>query len=318
MKIKPIRVGVLGCANFAIRTMIPELHRHPQFTLVALASRARSKAEPLAAEYGCKAMDYDQLVASPELDAVYIPLPTGLHAEWVCRSLEAGKHVICEKSLGCNPAELARRCQLALMENFQFRFHSQHAAVKRLLADGVIGEIRCFRSSFGFPPFADGAANIRYRKELGGGALLDAGAYTIKATTFMLGFDCQVKAANLRMSSDCEVDLGGSIYLENGAGLVSETAFGFDNFYQCNYEIWGSKGKLTAKRAFTAAPGFEPELLIETPAGVENRKLSADNHFANMLTHFAKVAADGEYDAEYEQNLVQAKLLKETLECSTV
>lgn len=318
MKVYPkIRIGVLGCANIAIRSMIPELARHASYRLMAVASRSPEKSALLAAQYECKALTYEQLVTEPEIEAVYIPLPTGLHFEWVMKALAAGKHVLCEKSLGGTLAEveqmvsLAREERLLLVENFQFRFHSQHATVKHLLAAGVIGEMRCFRASFGFPPFADGAENIRYKRELGGGALLDAGAYTIKATTFMLGLDCQVKAATLRMSSDCEVDLGGSIYLENGDGLVSETAFGFDNFYQCNYEIWGSKGKLTAKRAFTAAPGFEPELLIETPAGAENRKLSADNHFANMLTHFAKVAADGEYDAEYEQNLVQAKLLQE-------
>ena len=83
--------------------------------------------------------------------------------------------------------DLARRQNRLLMETFQFRFHAQHAVVKEILASGLIGDIRCFRSAFGFPPFPDGKANIRYQKALGGGALLDAGAYTIKAATFMLG-----------------------------------------------------------------------------------------------------------------------------------
>jgi predicted dehydrogenase len=176
-----LRVGVMGCAKFAIRSLIPELHRHPAFQLVALASRDRKKAEAVAKDYGCLACTYDELLDRNGIDVVYVPLPTGLHAEWVQKCLHADKHVLCEKSLGV--------CL--------FRFHSQHVTAKALLADGVLGEIRCFRSSFGFPPFADGAANIRYKPELGGGALLDAGAYTLKATTFMLGKGFEVRAASL-------------------------------------------------------------------------------------------------------------------------
>lgn len=312
-----IRIGVLGCAKIAVRSLIPELERHAAFALCAIASRSREKAEPLAAPSGARAMEYDELVEDPSVDAVYVPLPTGLHAEWVARCLAAGKHVLCEKSLGCTLrevrelVELARAQRVLLMENFQFRFHSQHARVLSLLREGAIGDVRCFRASFGFPPFADGAANIRYQQALGGGALLDAGAYTIKATTFVLGKRFRVRAATLRQSAEYGVDVGGALYLESDSGLVSETAFGFDNFYQCNYEVWGSTGKLTAKRAFTAPPGFSPEIVVETPAGTEVLALPPDNHFANMLTHFSEAVAAQRYEEEYGENLVQAQLLEE-------
>ena len=318
-----IRMGVLGCANIAVRSVIPELSRHPDYELAGIASRSPEKAVPLAKQYGCLPMSYDELVEHPAIDAVYVPLPTGLHAEWVTRCLVAGKHVLCEKSLGLTYQEVQDLCtlaqakQLLLMENFQFRFHSQQAAVKEIVGAGSLGEIRCFRSSFGFPPFADGPANIRYHNDLGGGALLDAGAYTIKATTFLLGDTFRVKAATLRHSAEYGVDLGGSIYLESDAGLVSETAFGFDCFYQCNYEIWGSNGKLTAKRAFTAPPGFSPELVVETAAGVEVKALPPDNHFAKMLAHFAEKIACSDYDGETKENVVQAKLLQQAREAAT-
>ncbi|MEI8285620.1 MAG: Gfo/Idh/MocA family oxidoreductase, partial [bacterium] len=181
-----INIGILGCANIAVRAIMPELHRHTGFHLVAIASRSREKALPLAALYGCQVTTYEQLVSHPDIAAIYIPLPNALHLEWVARCLAAGKHVLCEKSLGCTLAEveamtaLARDKRLLVMENFQFRFHSQHAYVKSVVASGFLGEIRCFRSSFGFPPFSDGIANIRYQQDLGGGALLDAGAYTVK------------------------------------------------------------------------------------------------------------------------------------------
>jgi len=318
---KKINVGVLGCSSFAVRAMIPELNRHPAFSLAAVASRTRDKAAAVAQGYGCVPLSYEDLVASPGIDAVYVPLPTGLHAEWVNKCLMAGKHVLCEKSLACTLKEVqemvgaARKRGLFLMENFQFRFHSQHAFVKELLAAGALGEIRCFRASFGFPPFADGPANIRYQASLGGGALLDAGAYTLKATTFMLGQGFQVKAASLRLSKEHGVDVGGAVFLENGCGLVSETAFGFDNYYQCSYELWGSKGKLTAKRAYTAPPGLSPEIVVETAAGTEVRAMPPDNHFSKMLSYFAASIQAGEtFEPEYAESLVQAELLQQVSE----
>ena len=313
-----IRMGVLGCARFAVRTLLPELQRHPAFDLVAVASRDADKAAGLAREYGCRALGYDELVGDRGIDAVYVPLPNALHAEWVGRCLAAGKHVLCEKSLGCTGAEVRRMVDLArsrnrfLMENFQFRFHSQHAHVKGLLAAGRLGEIRCFRASFGFPPFPDGAANIRYQSALGGGALLDAGAYTLKATTFMMGKGFQVKAASLRISASYGVDVAGGIFLDNGAGVLSETAFGFDHFYQCSYEIWGSKGRLCAKRAYTAPPGLAPEIVLETEAGTETQVLPPDNHFEKMLSYFAEGAGRGRFhEAEQEECLMQADLLQQ-------
>jgi predicted dehydrogenase len=270
-------------------------------------------------------MEYDELVNDPLTDAIYVPLPTGLHWQWVTRCLEAGKHVLCEKSLGCTFGEvydmvtLARTKKAFLLENFQFRFHSQHAFVKETLTSGVLGEIRCFRSSFGFPPFADGRANIRYQAELGGGALLDAGAYTLKATTFIIGDEFDVSAASLRYSQEYGVDVGGGVFLTNRNGLVSETAFGFDHFYQCNYEVWGSKGKLTAKRAFTAPPGFAPEVVIETKTGIEVRVLPPDNHFSKMLSYFSESIGDETAcEVEYAQCLTQARLLQKARECALI
>lgn len=318
-----IRIGVLGCASIAVKYVIPELHQHEDFELVAIASRSSEKASQLASRYACRAMGYDELVACPEVDAVYLPLPTGLHVQWVSQCLAYGKHVLCEKSLGSSLAEveamisLAREKQLLLMENFQFRFHSQHKTVRNIISNGELGEIRCIRASFGFPPFPDGYSNIRYQRNLGGGALLDAGSYLVKVTTFLLGYNVSVKAATLNYSPECDVDIGGAIYLESSLGVVSETAFGFNNFYQCNYEIWGSKGKLIVKRAFTAPPGFEPEIIIETNVGIESRFLAADNHFRNMLTSFARNISFKEYEAEYTENLVQASLIEQAKELAS-
>lgn len=312
-----IRIGIMGCANIAVRSIMPELAVHPLFELAAVASRTAEKALPVATRYGCRLCTYAELVEDPSIDAVYIPLPTGLHYEWVMKALEERKHVLCEKSLACSLddvrkiVEFARLQKCLVMENFQFRFHSQLAFVKELLASNRIGEVRCFRASFGFPPFADGLANIRYQKALGGGALLDAGAYTLKASSLFLGPDISVKASHLSYSQDLGVDLQGSAYLLRTDGLCSEVAFGFDHYYQCGYEIWGSQGKITTKRAFTAPPGFEPDIVLETQGKQEVIKAKADNHFSNMLTYFGTLLASGDYEKEYQECMCQARLIQE-------
>jgi predicted dehydrogenase len=120
---------------------------------------------------------------------------------------------------------------------------------------GQIGELRCVRASFGFPPFPD-AGNIRYQPELGGGALLDVGAYPIKISQILLGENLSVTAAKTFVDSEKCVDIwGGGFLSQNDGPLFSEIAFGFDHHYQCGIELWGSRGKLTANRLFTAPPG---------------------------------------------------------------
>jgi predicted dehydrogenase len=305
--------------------MLREMKDHSDFDLVAVASRDPDKAARLATEYGCKALSYNELLQTDEIEAIYIPLPNGLHAEWVARCLDSGKHVLCEKSLGCSLSEVQQMVALAsnrcrfLMETFQFRFHSQQAYARHVLESGQLGEVRCFRSSFGFPPFPDGMANIRYRHDLGGGSLLDAGAYTLKATTFVCGQEFRVRAATLRTSLEFGVDIAGGVFLDNGKGTVSQTAFGFDHFYRCDYEVWGSRGRLLMKRAFTAPPGFRPEAVLETTAGTEIVTLPPDNHFSKMLSYFANGIRTGSNRVEeYEECLVQAELLCEAKRLATV
>jgi predicted dehydrogenase len=309
-----IRVGILGCASIAKRSLAPAFASHANFDLVAVASRTPDKAAELAGRHGAIPCSYEELLARDDVDLVYCPLPTGLHHEWVRKCLLGKKHVLCEKSLACNfdevadLVEIARGNRLFLMESFQFRFHPQNLYVKRLLQEGAIGEIRGLDVKFGFPPFPDGARNIRYSKALGGGALLDSGAYTIKATTYLLGDDFQVKAAACGKHPAGEVDLDGHLWLQSQGGLVAKTAYGFHNFYQCGYEIWGEKGKISTSRAFTARPDFEAEVKVETNAGTKVEKFQAD-HFALMLDHVSRQIEEGGHEEEYNQCLVQSRIL---------
>jgi predicted dehydrogenase len=313
-----IKVGVLGCANIAVRSLIPEFNAHSDFELYAIGSRDKLKLTAIASQYQVKAFDYDQLIDDFHIDLVYIPLPTGLHKYWVIKALEKGKHILCEKSLGISLTEVqemlhtAQKNKKALIENFQFQYHSQQSFIKNVICQGDLGEIRCFRSSFGFPPFSD-VNNIRYKKDLGGGALLDAGAYTLKAVQFFMENSFNVTAAKLITPYNSEADIYGGAFLESNSGIIAEIAFGFDNFYQCNIEIWGSKGKLTANRVFTAPPEFQPEVIIEKSDGKKTYQLESDNHFKKMLDHVSQSIRSNAFEKDYELNYEQALLIQQVI-----
>lgn len=310
-----LKIGVLGCANIAKKSVIPAILSIPDFELVAVASRTAEKAQEFASLFGCEAVEgYQKLIDKKDIDVIYMPLPTGLHEEWVLKALEADKHILIEKSLAMNYSsaeKMVRKAKekgLLIMENFMFLYHSQHQIVKQLIAEGKIGKIRCFRSSFGFPPLP--SDNFRYNKKLGGGALLDAAAYTVRASQLFLGNDLNVKAASLSYNEN-GVDIFGGAFLKNKNGLFSEVAFGFDNFYQCNYEIWGSKGKIIAHRAFTPAPDFKPLITVEQQEEKFDIEVPAENHFINILHEFVKNIKKQNYKPNYDEILNQAKLLQE-------
>jgi NDP-hexose-3-ketoreductase len=315
-----INIGIIGCAKIAERNMIPAIQDLVDlYNIVGIASREKDKAEKFGKQFNIPAVvGYENLLNNPQLEAVYIPLPNAMHYEWIEKALTRKLNVLVEKSMACafNDVErlniLARKNDLALVENFQFRFHHQLHYITGLLNAGEIGELRCIRSSFGFPPFAD-INNIRYKNELGGGALLDAGAYPLKIVQLFMGQEISVKAANLYYDKTRNVDLWGGAYLNQKNGnMFAEIAFGFDHFYQCNIELWGSKGKIYTNRIFTAQPSHQPEIIIENNSRKETIILNPDHHFKNMLTHFYNLSVTKkDLEQEYVQNINQARLLHE-------
>lgn len=313
---KKIRIGIMGCASIARRYVFGALRSMPEFEVVAVASREATKAQAFARENGGEPVTgYDRLVDRTDIDAVYVPLPTGLHAEWVQKLLEFGKHVMVEKSLAMHETEakalvaLADKKNLVLMEHFQFVHHRQSAFMKQQIESGVIGEVRVLRASFGFPPLDPG--NFRYNKALGGGALLDAGAYTLRASQLYLGTQLTVKAA-MFASSHPEVETRGAALLVSDQGVPAELAWGFDHFYQCSVELWGSKGRIFQDRAFTAPPGFSPTVVVESAGRRVEYAIPADNHFVNLWREFhGQVTGERDRAAGREAVLTQARLIED-------
>lgn len=310
-----LRFGVLGTASIARRRMLPALLAAPSTEPVAVASRNAADAARTAAEFGLSPVTgYERLLAREDIDAVYIPLPTGLHAQWIESALAAGKHVLSEKALAADDAtagrlvEQARSAGLLLMENFMFLRHSQHAAVSAMVAQGVIGTPRSFASAFGIPPRPDG--DVRYRAELGGGALLDVGVYPIRAAQLFLGPELSVAGSVLRTDPGRGVDVAGSALLSTPEGVTAELSFGFEHAYRNTYTLWGSRGRLTVDRAFTPPDDLAPVVRVEDGDGTRDVVLEPDRPFVNIAEHFAgTVLAGADFTPAGEDILRQAALV---------
>ena len=319
---KKIRIGVMGCANIAHRMVIPAIKNLPDnFELVAIASRTYQKGQQFAKDFNTSAIiGYENLIDRDDIDAIYMPLPIGLHNEWISKALISGKHVLAEKSLALDYnstqqlVELAKSKNLLLMENFMFKYHHQHQFVWENINKGNIGSIKLFRSQFGFPPLDP--TNFRYDYNLGGGALLDAGAYTVMASRWFLGDHQNIISSVIYIDSNSKTDITGCVTLQNSKGIVSQLSYGFDNYYQCNYEFWGSKGRLYVDKAFTPKPFETTQILLENQDKKVITNVMPDNHFLKILTEFQKCIVTKEHESKFQDILDQSKTLTEIKERS--
>ncbi|MEU5464988.1 Gfo/Idh/MocA family oxidoreductase [Streptomyces althioticus] len=312
---RPLRFGVLGCAGIARRRMIPAMAAARDVELVAVASRSGARAADTAARHGARPVTgYAALLRDPSVDAVYVPLPAALHAEWVAAALAAGKHVLAEKPLTCDPAQTrallagARRRGLVLRENVMFVHHGQHAVVRKLIADGEIGELRSLRAQFGVPALP--ADDIRHDPELGGGALADIGLYPVRAAVHLLGTGLAVAGAVLSRDAGHRVETAGAALLRRADGVTAQLTFGMDHGYRSCYEVWGSRGRVTVDRAFTPPADHRPALVVEGERGNRTFRLPAEDQVAAVLSDFARAVRSGETTAPDEAaTLAQADLL---------
>jgi D-xylose 1-dehydrogenase (NADP+, D-xylono-1,5-lactone-forming) len=192
MGVEPVRWGIVSTAHIN-RLVIPGAHESPKVDLRAVASRDLARAQEYAAKWEIPQAygSYDELLADPEIEAVYISLPNTLHCDWSIRALEAGKHVLCEKPLSRHPADVeaaydaAHNADCFLMEAFMYRHNPQTAKLVELVRGGAIGELRLVRSVFSYSLYDPG--NIRLQTEVEGGALMDVGCYCISGSRLLAG-----------------------------------------------------------------------------------------------------------------------------------
>lgn len=310
---EPVRVGVLGCADIARRRVLPALAAAPGAEVAAVASRDPAKAAELAARFGCRPVSgYSALIELAGIDAVYIPLPAALHADWAEIALRAGKHVLAEKPVCTDPRrtsrlfDLARAHGLTLMENVMFVHHRQHATARRLVADGALGELRSFQAAFAVPERP--AGDIRYDRALGGGALWDVGVYPLRAALHFLGPSVSAVGAVLTGTPGREVSTCGAALLKASGGVSVQLAFGLDHAYLSRYTLWGSTGRLTVDHAFTPPASHVPVLRLERGPAAEEIRLEPDDQVAGTVGAFVAAVRAGVSPAR-EATIRQAELL---------
>lgn len=326
------RIGIICPSEIAFRRFLPALKEAGCFEYAGVAiankeefvgatdeilAKERAKAQTFVDSYGGKIYEgYKTLIHSDEVDAIYLPLPPGLHYKWAKEALASGKHILCEKP--CTTAlatteDLMNDAEskgLAAHENYMFTFHAQLEAVNDIIKSGEIGDVRLYRISFGFPMRAQN--DFRYNKALGGGALLDCGGYTLKYASMLLGPTAKMKYAQSNDIEGFNVDMYGSAALVNDEGVTAQVAFGMDHNYKCELEVWGSKGTIYTNRILTAPAGFVPEVIIRKGNEEEKRNLPADDAFKKSVLHFCKCIEDTETrKANYETLLRQASLVEQ-------
>ena len=336
-----IRIGIICPSEIAFRRFLPALQQAKdkiQFSAISIASpeewfgdltnisqeqiegqqtRERIKAQSFIDQYGGEiVVGYGNLVSSDLIDAAYIPLPPALHHKWAKKALKAGKHVFVEKPSTTSLAdiedliELASEKGLALHENYMFIYHSQLEEINNVVNSGEIGDVRLYRITFGFPRRQ--LNDFRYNKALGGGALLDAGGYCMKYANWLLGGNAHVVAAQANNIEGFEVDMYGSATMVNDKGQIAQLAFGMDNDYRCEIEIWGSKGTITSGRILTAPAGFTPSYTIKKNQDIEIRPLAADDAFLKSICRFVDCIESVQIrKEEYEILVKQEQLVEE-------
>jgi predicted dehydrogenase len=253
-----VRWGIIGTANIARAVFLPGL-RQAGGDAAAVAGREAGRAGQFARDNGIGrgVAGYQALVEDPDIDALYIPLPNSLHAEWTIRALEAGKPVLCEKPLcGTLPDTervlvSARQTGTLLWEAFAFPFHAQLAQLRRLIADGVIGDLMEIKSNFHFP--VTRPDNIRLSRKLEGGALLDVGCYPVRLAAELFGAAHESAwAAASRGGQDVDVDTWGVLGYPAGRRLLLSCGFG--RSYDAFTTLEGTAGQIHVTNPFHPGP----------------------------------------------------------------
>ncbi|MFF4949545.1 Gfo/Idh/MocA family protein [Streptomyces chattanoogensis] len=294
----PVRIAVMGLASIARRRLLPAMAACPDVEIVAVASRDADRAREAARAYGCRAVHgYDGLLDRADVEAVYVPLPSSLHARWTEAALRAGKHVLVEKPLADDAGRAAallasaRSAGLVLRENVMFVHHGQHAAVRGLVEDGAIGQLRSFQAVFTIPPLPDD--DIRYDPDLGGGALADVGVYPVRAAQHFLGPDLAVRGAVLTAGPGRRVETSGAALLTADGGVTAQLSFGMEHAYRSAYELCGSEGRIRIDRAFTPPADHEPVVRLTRASGTERIRLPAEDQVASAVAAFAAAVRAG-------------------------
>jgi predicted dehydrogenase len=295
---RPLRIGILGAARIAPMALIRPARQVAGVEVAALAARDPERARRFAARHGVPRVheSYEALLADPELDAVYNPLPNSHHCEWTIRALEAGKHVLCEKPLAANAEEAARmgaaaeRAGRVLMEAFHWRYHPLAARMREIVGSGELGAVRHVEARFCVPLLLPG--DIRYRLDLAGGAAMDAGCYAVHVVRTLAGAEPEVVRAEARLASP-RVDrwMAAELRFPGGCSGRVECSLASAKLLAASARVVGEAGELRVVNPI--APQIWHRLSVRGAAGRRSERVPGDASYTHQLRAFRAAVRDG-------------------------
>jgi predicted dehydrogenase len=298
-----IQWGVLGVAKIATEKVIPAMQRGRWSEIAAIASRDLEKARAAAGLLGIpKAYgSYEDLLADPEIEAIYNPLPNHLHVHWTMKAAERGKHVLCEKPIAMHAdqarllLDIRERTGVKIQEAFMVRTHPQWLKVRELIHAGAIGELRALQGVFGY--FNRDAGNIRNIPAAGGGALMDIGCYLINTSRFVFGREPERVLGLVSRDPDMRTDRMTSIMLDFGGGHAVGTCSTQMVASQL-VQIFGTAGRIELPIPFNAPPDRPCRIILDSGAdlfggGISTIDVETCNQYTIQGDLFSKAILDG-------------------------
>jgi len=295
----PLRIGILGAAKIAPAALIRPAREVPDAEVVSVAARDPERARQFADKHGIDRVHptYEALIGDPDIDAVYNPLPNGLHGRWTLAAIAAGKHVLCEKPFTANANEAATVARagdeagLVVMEAFHYRHHPLAARMREVVDQGLIGEVRHIEAWMCFP--LPNRRDIRYRLDLAGGATMDAGCYALNMIRFMAGSEPEVVSARAKLSSPgVDRAMVADLSFADGRTARMHTSMWSSEVLRIGVRVTGDGGELRVLNP--VAPQHYHRLAVRTPAGKRVEHIAGPSTYQYQLEHFtAAVLAGG-------------------------
>jgi predicted dehydrogenase len=295
---RTVRWGILSTADIGLQRVIPAMQHGDYIAIDAIASRDLPKAKAAAARLGiARAMgSYEELLADPDIEAVYIPLPNHMHVPWSIKALQAGKHVLCEKPIAMTSIEAQslvdaanKYPQLKVMEAFMYRFHPQWQRAKQLVESGAIGQLRTIQSFFSF--YNVDPNNIRNMADIGGGVLMDLGCYNLSMSRFIIGREPQRICGIVDYDPKFKTDRLATAMLDFGSGTSTFTCSMQLLPYQ-RINIFGTEGRVEIEIPINTPPDQPSRMWHQHGSETEEIVLALSNQYTLQGDAFSRAILD--------------------------
>ena len=305
-----VRWGILSTAGIAQKELIPAFKRATNAVVTAIATGSGiEKADEVAERFSIeKTYDsYEKLLADPEIDAVYIPLPNHLHKRWVIEAAKKGKHILCEKPAAINADEFqemieaCKKHDVLFMEGFMYHFHPQHERVKEIIDSGEIGGVTYMQAGFSF--YLDEGKrgnNIRMSDQKGGGSIYDIGSYAIHSLRNILREEPESVHVHAVTDPEYHIDTDVVAYLTfpNGVRAIFDSSF---NLAMRNeYKVFGTKGSIVVPRAYRPDNNGGDGLIIVEKNGVSRTETLNGDQYRNQVEHLSQAILTGNHQLNHD------------------